>query len=37
LGGAVRGGGVWWFFFPDATVLVGEEVLAEAGHLTLHH
>lgn len=33
LGGAVRGGGVWWFFFPDATVRVGEEVLAEAGQL----
>ena len=33
LGGAVRGGGVWWFFFPDATVLVGEEVLVEAGQL----
>lgn len=33
LGGAVRGGGVWWFFFPDATVLVGEEVLTEAGQL----
>lgn len=33
LGGTVRGGGVWWFFFPDATVLVGEEVLAEAGQL----
>jgi hypothetical protein len=33
LGGAVRGGGVWWFFFPDATVLVGEEVLVETGQL----
>jgi hypothetical protein len=33
LGGAVRGGGVWWFFFPDATVLIGEEVLVEAGQL----
>ncbi|MFB3126951.1 MAG: aminopeptidase [Candidatus Acidiferrales bacterium] len=33
LGGAVRGGGVWWFFFPDATVRVGEEVLVEAGQL----
>ena len=33
LGGTVRGGGVWWFFFPDATVLVGEEVLVEAGLL----
>ena len=33
LGGAVRGGGVWWFFFPDATVRVGEEVLAEGGQL----
>ncbi len=33
LGGAVRGGGVWWFFFPDATVRVGEEVLADAGQL----
>ncbi len=33
LGGAVRGGGVWWFFFLDATVRVGEEVLVEAGQL----
>jgi len=33
LGGAVRGGGVWWFFFPDATVRVGEEALVEAGQL----
>jgi hypothetical protein len=35
LGGAVRGGAARWFFFPDATVRVGGEVLAEAGHLAL--
>jgi hypothetical protein len=37
LGGAVRGGAARWFFFSDATVRVGGEVLAGAGHLTLHH
>ncbi len=33
LGGTVRGGGVRWLFFPDATVRVGEVTLAEAGRL----
>ncbi len=33
LGGAARGGGVRWFFFPDATVAVGAEKLVEAGKL----
>jgi hypothetical protein len=33
LGGAVRGDGARWFFFPDATVTVGGEVLVEAGRL----
>ena len=37
LGGAVRGGAARWFFFSDATVRVGGEVLAGAGHLTFHH
>ncbi len=31
LGGAVRGRGVWWFFFPDATVRVGNAALVQAG------
>lgn len=35
LGGAVTGGAVRWFFFPDATVRVGGEALVENGRLTL--
>lgn len=35
LGGAVRGGAVQWFFFPDATVVVGGSViLVKDGKLT---
>lgn len=35
LGGAVRGGAVQWFFFPDATVIVGGSViLVKDGKLT---
>ena len=33
LGGSVRGGGVRWLFFPDATVLVGGEPLVDRGRL----
>lgn len=33
LGGAVRGGGVRWFFFPDADVTVGSTALVERGRL----
>ena len=33
LGGAVRGGGVRWFFFADATVTVGGMTLVERGRL----
>lgn len=33
LGGTVSGGGVAWFFFPDATVQVGDAVLVEGGKL----
>ncbi len=33
LGGAVRGVGVRWFFFPDATVTVGDTVLVDRGRL----
>jgi hypothetical protein len=33
LGGQVSGGGVAWFFFPDATVQVGDTVLVEDGKL----
>jgi hypothetical protein len=31
LGGTVRGGGIRWFFFPDATVSAGGDVLVEKG------
>lgn len=31
LGGAVRGGGVRWLFFPDATVMAGGATLVSAG------
>lgn len=33
VGGAVRGGGVRWLFFPDTTVTVGDVVLVTAGRL----
>jgi hypothetical protein len=33
LGGAVRGGGIRWLFFPDATVVAGGETLVERGRL----
>ena len=33
LGGSVRGGGVRWLFFPDATVVAGGEPLVERGWL----
>ena len=33
LGGTVRGGGVRWLFFADATVSVGETVVVERGRL----
>ncbi|MFQ5704192.1 MAG: amidohydrolase family protein [Gemmatimonadales bacterium] len=33
LGGNVRGEGVRWFFFPDATVTVGGSVLVDRGRL----
>lgn len=33
LGGEVRGGGVRWLFFPDATVMVGERTLVDRGAL----
>jgi len=31
LGGSVRGGGVRWLFFPDATVVAGGETLVDRG------
>ena len=33
LGGTVRGGGVRWLFFPDATVIAGDGPLVERGRL----
>jgi hypothetical protein len=33
VGGAVRGGGVRWLFFPDTTVTVGEVTLVKNGKL----
>jgi hypothetical protein len=33
LGGQVRGGGVRWLFFPDATVVAGDTTLVENGRL----
>jgi hypothetical protein len=33
LGGSVRGGGIRWLFFPDATVVVGGEALVDGGRL----
>jgi hypothetical protein len=33
LGGEVRGGGIRWLFFPDATVVAGETTLVSSGHL----
>ena len=33
LGGSVRGGGIRWLFFPDATVTAGANVLVEQGRL----
>jgi hypothetical protein len=35
LGGDVRGGGIRWLFFPDATVVAGRETLVERGRLTM--
>jgi hypothetical protein len=34
LGGAVRGGFVWWLFFVDATVEVNGQTLVRSGRLT---
>ena len=34
VGGAVRGGGVRWLFFPDATVTVGAATLVKNGKLS---
>ena len=33
LGGRVRGGGIRWLFFPDATVTAGRDVLVQDGRL----
>jgi D-aminopeptidase len=33
LGGEVRGGGVRWLFFPDATVVAGDATLVERGQI----
>jgi hypothetical protein len=33
LGGTVRGGGIRWLFFPDATVTVGGQSLVDRGRL----
>jgi hypothetical protein len=33
LGGSVRGGGIRWLFFPDATVVVGGAALVDGGRL----
>ncbi len=33
LGGEVRGGGVRWLFFPDATVVAGDATLVDRGRL----
>ena len=33
VGGAVRGGGVRWLFFPDTTVTVGATTLVKDGKL----
>ena len=33
LGGEVRGGGVRWLFFPDATVVAGARTLVERGQI----
>ena len=33
VGGAVRGGGVRWLFFPDTTVTVGATTLVKNGKL----
>jgi L-aminopeptidase/D-esterase-like protein len=35
LGGEVRGGGVRWLFFPDATVVAGDVTLVESGRLSV--
>ncbi len=35
LGGEVDGVGVRWFFFPDATVRVGQQVIIEDGELVM--
>ena len=34
VGGAVRGGGVRWLFFPNTTITVGDTVLVKDGTLT---
>ncbi|MGH9347078.1 MAG: aminopeptidase [Vicinamibacterales bacterium] len=33
LGGDVRGGGIRWLFFPDATVVAGETTIVDGGRL----
>jgi hypothetical protein len=33
IGGAVRGGGTRWLFFPDTNVTVGNDLIVKAGHL----
>jgi hypothetical protein len=35
LGGSVRGGGIRWLFFPDATVVAGRRSLVDRGRLVL--
>ena len=35
LGGEVRGGGIRWLFFPDATVSAGSDRLVDGGRLAL--
>jgi D-aminopeptidase len=36
LGGTVRGGGIRWLFFPDATVTAGGSTLVDKGRLASH-
>jgi L-aminopeptidase/D-esterase-like protein len=35
LGGEVRGGGVRWLFFPDATIVAGDITVVESGRLSV--
>jgi hypothetical protein len=35
LGGEVRGGGIRWLFFPDATVIAGDATLVDRGRLVV--